>query len=333
MNIMINLLILFSVVSCQGHPTAKTTALPSTFAVTSYRSLSKTGFQKDQLLSYEPRFPLYSNGLAKNRYIRLPSAIEAKNLDTWEYPEGTKIWKEFVGSRGEVIETRYMEKVAGNWNFGTFVTVDGSSDPTLWRGQDSSLSIPTPGHTIPSYGECLTCHDQSGPEGLAKEPVLGFSSFQLSRKFLEELVASETLNGFTMPWQRHRTFATTTLERDVIGYLHSNCGHCHNERRPDTVPGIGNPTFHLNYNLESHQSRAQTNVIKQIGGKVASIDVGIPGLSNDVKLILPKHAALSMIYLRMHKVTHTQRMPLLGINIADETFIKTKLEPWISQLN
>jgi hypothetical protein len=54
---------------------------------------------------------------------------------------------------------------------------------------------------IPSREDCLACH-----EG-APVPILGYSAVQL---------------GDTIA-------ARTAEERAALGYLHGNCGHCHNE--------------------------------------------------------------------------------------------------------
>ena len=85
-----------------------------------------------RLRAYAPRFPLYSDGTAKARYIKLPagSPIDPTNKELWKFPVGTKIWKEFkTGDR--ILETRYLEKKKGS----------GSSALRLERGANRSQEL------------------------------------------------------------------------------------------------------------------------------------------------------------------------------------------------
>src|SRR5688500_4148724 len=48
--------------------------------------------------AYTPRWELYSDGATKRRWIYLPAGakITTTNNDHWEFPVGTKLWKEFT---------------------------------------------------------------------------------------------------------------------------------------------------------------------------------------------------------------------------------------------
>ncbi len=323
----------------------------SDFTMSDLMTLSETGLYQNIITDtiaadikiYTPRFELYSDNLQKIRYISIPesSKIVPLNLELWDYPVGTRIWKEFAtltnGTKRK-IETRLLEKSESTWKVATYIWNSEQSEATRWAGENGTVPITIPlgennRHTVPSYSQCTLCHDQKSqaaahPSG---EPVLGFTAFQLSRESIEELVTAGVLQQPAIPWQRHRTFAINTLERDVIGYLHANCGHCHNPRRPDMIPGSGNPNFTLNYDLESHNSRANTNLIKQIGKEVASQGDG--EFPADAKLLVPGNPNRSMIFLRMNTASIRHRMPLVGIEDMDQTFITTRLTPWIQRLS
>src|SRR5690242_13451668 len=60
-------------------------------------------------LPFTPQYSLWSDGASKQRWIYLPpgTRIDASNPDAWEFPRGTKLWKEF--RHGRAIETRYIE--------------------------------------------------------------------------------------------------------------------------------------------------------------------------------------------------------------------------------
>ncbi len=66
----------------------------------------------DGIQRYVPRFPLWSDGAGKDRYIYLPEggAIDTSNVDRWTFPKGTRLYKTFI-VRGLRIETRVLEKL------------------------------------------------------------------------------------------------------------------------------------------------------------------------------------------------------------------------------
>ncbi|MCL4183782.1 MAG: hypothetical protein KJ011_10090, partial [Burkholderiaceae bacterium] len=70
-------------------------------------------------LGFSPQYPLWSDGTAKRRWISLPpgSFIDASRADAWEFPRGTRLWKEFALGRRR-IETRYIERLEdGSWRY------------------------------------------------------------------------------------------------------------------------------------------------------------------------------------------------------------------------
>jgi hypothetical protein len=73
-------------------------------------------------IPYSPQYPLWSDGAAKRRWIRIPARrhIDASDPNAWVFPAGTRLWKEF--SFGRAVETRYMERLpSGEWLFASYV--------------------------------------------------------------------------------------------------------------------------------------------------------------------------------------------------------------------
>src|SRR4051812_6813468 len=66
----------------------------------------------DGVLPFAPAFPLWSDGADKRRYVFLPpgQVIDSSRMDSWGFPEGTKLWKELTRD-GVRIETRLLQKV------------------------------------------------------------------------------------------------------------------------------------------------------------------------------------------------------------------------------
>jgi hypothetical protein len=163
--------------------------------------LADTGIDAPGVVAFTPRYPLWSDGAEKRRWLYLPpgSAIDTSNPDAWEFPRGTRAWKEFRHA-GRRIETRYIERLAdGAWRYATYVWNAAGSEARLARAEGE----PGPLYRIPSRGDCLACH-----EG-APVPILGYSAVQL--------------HGELDP---------------APGYLHGNCGHCHNDAGPLAEVGL-----------------------------------------------------------------------------------------------
>ena len=62
------------------------------------------------VLPFSPQYPLWSDGASKRRWIQLPpgASVDASRPDAWDFPRGTKLWKEF--SHGARVETRFIER-------------------------------------------------------------------------------------------------------------------------------------------------------------------------------------------------------------------------------
>ena len=216
------------------------------------QSLRDTGLYRDGSmteidpanLAFSPQYPLWSDGAAKRRWINLPPGtfIDAVRPDAWEFPAGTRLWKEFSHA-GRRIETRLIQRRADrSWVYAAYVWNDDGSDAQLAPADGVVLDTPqAPAgrYEVPSRSDCLACH-----EGAAV-PVLGVSAVQLSsdrdpqvRAAAQELspvdmqglVARGLLRNLPPSLLTHppRIAAATPTERAALGYLHGNCGHCHN---------------------------------------------------------------------------------------------------------
>jgi mono/diheme cytochrome c family protein len=200
--------------------------------------LRDTGIDRSRNLAFSPQYPLWSDGAGKRRWISLPpgTAIDASRPDAWEFPRGTRLWKEF--SLDRPIETRFIERLPdGGWRYAVYVWNEQGTDATL-APADGVAALPThDGYSIPSESDCRACH-----EGAAV-PVLGFSALQLSSDRdpfaphadastdvdLDSLVARGLVRNLPPRAARPRIEARSAVERAALGYLHGNCGHCHND--------------------------------------------------------------------------------------------------------
>jgi hypothetical protein len=195
--------------------------------------LAATGLGTAQALAFTPQYPLWSDGTRKRRWLALPpgAAIDASRAEAWDFPPGTRVWKEFsYGARR--LETRYLERLAdGSWSFATYVwNAEGTKAVLAPAEGIAALPVaeaPNGRYAIPSRADCLACHDA------APAPVLGFSALQLAPE-LRALAARGTLRNLpaSLAASPPAIPAPTPDARAALGYLHGNCGHCHNDAGP-----------------------------------------------------------------------------------------------------
>jgi hypothetical protein len=206
------------------------------------------------LLSFSPQYPLWTDGADKRRFIELPedAAIDASDPDAWQLPAGTRLWKEFSFG-GRPVETRFMERLPDrSWRFATYLWLADGSDALLApsAGQIVEVESPTGRHVIPGQTDCRACHEAS------PSTVLGFGALQLSPDRdpraphatppargdvdLADLQARGLLRGFppALVASPPRIEAATSAARAALGYLHGNCGGCHNAQGPLAPVGL-----------------------------------------------------------------------------------------------
>src|SRR5687768_3582906 len=51
---------------------------------------------RTEAVVFTPRYPLWSDGMSKRRWLYLPpgTSIDKSDPDAWEFPRGTRAWKE-----------------------------------------------------------------------------------------------------------------------------------------------------------------------------------------------------------------------------------------------
>jgi hypothetical protein len=174
---------------------------------------------------YAPKYALWTDGADKARWLRLPpdTQIDTSDLDRWRFPVGTKIWKEFAKD-GVPLETRYMAKYGPDgmdWVFMAYQwEADGSDAIAVPFGVENTAGTE---HDIPDDLTCLKCH-----EGLP-DGALGVSAIQLSHEMEGLTLAGLGAEGLlTNPVTGDLRIPGDAVAEQALGYLHGNCGHCHN---------------------------------------------------------------------------------------------------------
>jgi hypothetical protein len=287
-------------------------------------------------LSFSPQYPLWTDGAKKRRWIYLPegTAVDASDPDAWEFPVGTKLWKEFAWERP--VETRYMELAEdGKWIYATYVWNADGTDAVLApsRGVRAAYTVePGLAHDIPGTYDCGACH------GGNPSPVLGFSALQLSsdrdplaphaevpppgavdlRSLVERgLVVRLPASLVARP---PRILAATPRERAALGYLHGNCSSCHNTRGP--LADLG---FSLQVRLVSGRSQPEA-----LATAVGHGSYYRPSGTAAILRIAPGDPEASVLVRRVSSRNPAQQMPPFGTHAVDET-AAALLRGWIRE--
>src|SRR5215204_3480820 len=306
------------------------------------QALQETGLYSDfaalevdpRHLAFSPQYPLWTDGAAKRRWISLPpgSAIDGSDPDAWVFPVGTRLWKEFsFGERR--VETRFIElQPDGQWLYAALAWNPEGTEAQLVSERGRRGAYPLGGgrsHTIPGVNDCKACH-QGG-----RSEVLGFSALQLSPDRdpgalhadaagvdLTSLVEKGLITGLpkSLLDKAPRIAAASPTERAALGYLHGNCGHCHNPQ--GLLQNVG---LYLRQATGASVPPAIASAVGQPVRKPA------PGQSPDAVLrIEPGRPERSAIMQRISSRYPALQMPPLGTALTDKEAIAL-IERWIAQ--
>jgi hypothetical protein len=198
--------------------------------------LSQTGLYSDfasrtvasDLVAFAPRYEFWADGAQKSRWLYLPpgTKIDTSRIDHWVFPVGTKAFKEFRYG-GKLVETRLLMKVregTGNgvwWEAPYVWKEDGSDAVANLDGVPSALGTT---HNVPSQVDCKNCH------GDVSDVLIGASAIQLSDPTTNQLAMWNAAGRLSAPPPAGVDVPGTGLVKDALGYLHANCGHCHNDQ-------------------------------------------------------------------------------------------------------
>jgi cytochrome c553 len=295
---------------------------------------------------FSPQYPLWTDGAAKRRWVRLPegAAIDATNLSRWEFPIGTKFWKEF-GFDGRKVETRMLWRVsAERWVFATYVWNDAQTDAALAPETGiPNIAEVAPGkrHSIPGIADCRACHDS------ARTEILGFNALNLSddrdpnaphaETLTREMLTLKTLTeeNLIAPARPElisappRIAASSPEARAALGYLSTNCGNCHN--RESSLASLG---LDLKYSVavrgggssDPPANECAPALVTTAGKRGHWV---VPEAQEESRLINPGKPEASAIIRRVKSRRPSSQMPPLGSVLVDKQGVDV-LTAWVN---
>jgi hypothetical protein len=311
----------------QQHDAAVDHVVPTAYDRPSYTHLSETGLYTSDgalspaLLAFAPTHVLWSDGAEKHRWVSLPpgAQIDTQDLDHWVFPIGTRFWKEFsLGSKK--LETRLVERYGpGREDFwmGAFVWNAEQTDAVFM--ENGQFDILGTAHDAPAQKQCWSCHLGEPGRGL------GFSALQLAGPGegvrLEALIRQDLLTNPPSRTDFHPP--GDPLVSATLGYLHANCGHCHNKNGtswPDTQMDLRVGVD----DLTPQVTGAYRTTISQRLQSFRKTGIG--------ERVVPHDPDTSALYYRMQQRGSKEQMPPLATEMVDPVGIDL-VKRWIESLD
>jgi len=279
--------------------------------------------------AFSPQYPLWSDAAQKRRWVSLPSGttIDVSDVDAWDFPAGTRFWKEFSFG-GRRVETRLLVKSSDTaWSFASYIWNEAQTDADLAPSSGlRNVAEVAPGkqHSIPSVEDCRACHDS------ARTEILGFTALQLSDDRDAGAPHAEPLangmltlrgladEGLLYPARPElvstppRIPSASPRERAALGYLSTNCGSCHNAsgslaslRLTFRQPAYGGGLAVIGPSLERKTKWDRPGAV--------------PETTTVIDRATPEHGAL---LFRMRSRRPTSQMPPLGTVLPDHAAVE-----------
>jgi hypothetical protein len=280
--------------------------------------------------AFEPKYALWSDGADKARWVYLPPGekIDTSDPDHWSFPVGTKFWKEF-SIAGKRVETRLIEKFGPGrddflyaaywWKPGD---AGAATDAPLADPDNGVPSANGTSHDVPPRKFCEQCHDS------LQEHVLGFGALELSHSRPGVTVTTLAQGGrFTRALPSNLEFpGADDRTRDALGYLHANCGNCHN-----TTPGVFMiPEPRLDLRVRVGQALEETGAYRT-ALNVEVTKFNHPAAPAITYRIAGGDPSRSCVSFRMADLAKDNRMPPIATKVADTQGLTT-VNGWIATL-
>jgi hypothetical protein len=272
----------------------------------------------DYAESFTPAYPLWSDGSDKRRWVYLPrcTQINTSSMNDWQVPPGTRVWKEFSRD-GKRIETRLIHKNGagiGDWLYAAYLWNEEGTEATL-VGDDGVADVLGTDHDIPSQQQCNECH------GVLSQRVLGLSAIQLSHDGPGLTMKSLSDSGqLSVPEPEGFSIPGDAVAVQALGYLHANCGNCHNSRQSGALD--------MKLRLRVGQGTVEET-------DTFATTVGLPTSQFECEAcprIVAGTAPVSAIVLRMSSRDEDVLMPPMGSEVPDSEGLRV-VSDWIDSLS
>lgn len=252
-----------------------------------------------------------------------------EHLDTGRHPAG-------VDARGRRLPASLALALAFLALYATYRWAEDGSEALLApaAGVRAAVAIgPGVAHDLPSVGDCEACH------AAGRTPVLGFSALQLSpdRDPLAPHAEAQPEGALDLPGAVRpgmvrklpralletppRVRASTPVARAALGYLHGNCGSCHDLH--GELASVG---------LDLVQRFAPGD-----GAEPSLTAIGVPsryqapGAREPMLRVAPGSPERSALLHRLSSRDPAAQMPPIGTHLVDGSAVQ-RVRAWIGAL-
>lgn len=311
--------------ACEDLARAPALVFPDRLSETGLFAELRTRALAPGAIAFAPRHTLWSDGADKQRWLSLPpgGVIDGSDPDHWVFPIGTRFWKSFSRG-GRILETRLILRIGDTG----VAERDYLAGAYLWRDDESDADFVIDGaddvrgtsHDVPSRASCWRCH--IGEPG----HILGFSALQLAEAG-EGSAAGLAARGLLAGPQSSDPSGSIGLAGDETaaaaqGWLHANCGHCHNPNGnawPQTK-------LVLRLSVDEHDPRATALYQSNVG-----VPLDYYHSPTYTTRIVPGDPDRSALWFRDGVRGTMDQMPPLATEVPDPVGL-AQVRRWISEL-
>lgn len=276
--------------------------------------------------AFTPRFQLWSDGAEKARWVYLPECnpvIDTQDMNDWSLPVGTRLFKEFAVG-GVRVETRLIERFGSGPRDFRYATY-------LWRDDEQEAELVSPeglanakgtAHDVPSLVACRRCHGDYAYGGGRPSRALGFGAMQLNHADAGFTLSEAAEQGYLSTQPPEFALPGDTAAQEALGYLHVNCGVCHNA----SADGLPQADMNLWWDIEASTLEA-TGAYQTAVGQPARIfnDQHVSGR------VVAGDASSSAVYYRMSQRGNNAQMPPVASEVVDTEGLAI-IRTWIEGL-
>jgi hypothetical protein len=206
----------------------------------------------------------------------------------------------------------------GWWEIAYVWSVDGSdavASPTAVKDAQGTF------HDVPEQAACPKCHVN------VADGIIGFSAFMLSAPGGNGQLTQLAKAGlFSNPPQAELQPPGDALDQEALGYLHANCGHCHN----DETLELGSQSILRLRLLSTDKTVDATGLGRTTRYTHMQHPMQHPPYGESTMIVVPGVPHLSGLWLRMIDREDDYAMPPLATEVLDPVGAQT-LYDWIAR--
>lgn len=211
-----------------------------------------------------------------------------------------------------------MEKIApGEWRFMTYHWAKPDDATAIERGLSDASGT---GHDIPHLVDCGSCHDN------VPDRLLGVGAIQLDHDDAGLSLSTLASSGRLIPAPAAGgELPGDAMAHAALGYLHANCGSCHNRHSIE----------YRSVDLELWLSLSALGSVDDTAAYRTAVGIPRQGLGAGSPLpelrIAPGDPTRSALYHRMASREPNVQMPPVGTRLVDTAGLQA-VGAWISAL-